>query len=32
LDEERILSADERNFQTYRWKNQKPFKNMLLPD
>lgn len=26
----RILSTDERDFQTYRWKNRKPFKNLLL--
>ncbi len=27
----RILSTDERDFATYRWKNHKPFKNVLLP-
>lgn len=27
----RILSTDERDFATYRWKNHKPFKNLLLP-
>lgn len=26
----RILSTDERDFATYRWKNHKPFKNVLL--
>lgn len=25
----RILSTDRRDFRTYRWKNRKPFKNML---
>ncbi len=25
----RILSTDERDFQTYRWKNHKPFRNLL---
>lgn len=28
----RILSTDMRDFQTYRWKNRKPFQNLLLPD
>lgn len=27
----RILSTDERDFATFRWKNHKPFKNVLLP-
>ena len=27
----RILSTDERDFGAYRWKNRKPFKNVLLP-
>ena len=27
----RILSTDQRDFRTYRWKNHKPFKNLLLP-
>lgn len=27
----RILSTDERDFKTYRWKNRKPFTNLLLP-
>jgi len=26
-----ILSTDLRDFRTYRWKNRKPFKNLLLP-
>jgi predicted nucleic acid-binding protein len=25
----RILSTDERDFRTYRWKNRKPFHNLL---
>ena len=25
-----ILSTDERDFRTYKWKNNKPFKNLLL--
>lgn len=28
----RILSTDIRDFKTYRWKNRKPFQNLLLPD
>jgi hypothetical protein len=27
----RILSTDCRDFHTYRWKNRKPFENLLLP-
>jgi predicted nucleic acid-binding protein len=27
----RILTTDQRDFRTYRWKNRKPFKNLLLP-
>jgi uncharacterized protein len=27
----RILSTDQRDFRTYRWKNRKPFTNLLLP-
>ncbi|MDP2200587.1 MAG: hypothetical protein Q8K07_01070 [Methylicorpusculum sp.] len=27
----RILSTDIRDFQTYRWKNRKPFDILLLP-
>ncbi|MBV8063031.1 MAG: PIN domain-containing protein [Nevskia sp.] len=29
LGEGRILSTDERDFRAYRWKNTKPFKNLL---
>lgn len=32
LDDGRILSTDQRDFKTYRFKNHKPFKNVLLPD
>ena len=32
LGEGRILSTDVRDFRGYRWKNTKPFTNMLLPD
>jgi predicted nucleic acid-binding protein len=32
LDHGRILSTDQRDFKTYRFKNHKPFKNLLLPD
>jgi predicted nucleic acid-binding protein len=28
----RILSTDQRDFITYRWKNHEPFENLLLPD
>lgn len=28
----RILSTDRRDFATYRWKNHRPFKNLLLDD
>lgn len=27
----RILSTDQRDFDCYRWKNHKPFENLLLP-
>lgn len=30
LDEGRILSTDQRDFKAYRWKNTKPFRNLLL--
>jgi len=30
LGESRIMSTDERDFRAYRWKNTKPFKNLLL--
>jgi len=29
LDEGRILSTDERDFHAYRWKQRKPFLNLL---
>lgn len=28
----RILFTDQRDFKTYRWKNHKPFENLLLPE
>ncbi|MBG7601130.1 MAG: PIN domain-containing protein [Gammaproteobacteria bacterium] len=28
----RILSTDQRDFHTYRWKNHQPFENLLLMD
>lgn len=28
----RILSTDRRDFAAYRWKNDHPFENLLLPD
>lgn len=28
----RILSTDQRDFRTWRWKNHEPFENLLLPD
>jgi uncharacterized protein len=28
----RILSTDQCDFKTYRWKNHKPFQNLLLPE
>ena len=30
LNDGRILSTDQRDFKTYRWKNRKPFKNLLV--
>ncbi len=27
----RIFSTDQRDFRTYRWKNRRPFRNLLLP-
>lgn len=30
LEDGRILSTDRRDFQTYRWKNTRPFTNLLL--
>lgn len=32
LGEGRILSTDQRDFRTYRFKNHQPFRNVLLPD
>ena len=31
LGEGRILSTDLRDFSGYRWKNTRPFTNLLLP-
>lgn len=28
----RILSTDRRDFQSYRWKNRRPFSNLMFPD
>jgi uncharacterized protein len=28
----RILSTDRRDFGAYRWKNRKPFENLMFPD
>lgn len=30
LDDGRILSTDQRDFKTYRFKNRKPFRNLLF--
>ncbi len=30
LEDGRILSTDRRDFHTYRWKQHKPFRNLLL--
>jgi uncharacterized protein len=30
LQDGRILSTDRRDFRAYRWKNRKPFRNLLL--
>ena len=30
LNDGRILSTDDRDFRTYRWKRRKPFENLLL--
>ena len=32
LGDGRILSTDQRDFGAYRWKNRKPFKNLLVLD
>ncbi len=29
LGDVRILTTDQRDFNTYRWKNTKPFRNLL---
>ena len=29
LEHGRILTTDERDFRTYRWKSRRPFQNML---
>ncbi|MEO0886999.1 MAG: PIN domain-containing protein [Cyanobacteria bacterium J06648_10] len=29
--ERRILSTDQRDFNTYRWKNREPFENLMFP-
>lgn len=31
LEQGDILSTDRRDFNAYRWKNRKPFNNLLLP-
>ena len=31
LGDGRILTTDRRDFEGYRWKNRRPFKNLLLP-
>jgi predicted nucleic acid-binding protein len=31
LGDGRILSTDQRDFASYRWKNRRPFRNLLLP-
>lgn len=30
LGDGRILSTEQRDFRAYRWKNRKPFRNLLL--
>ena len=32
LGDGRILSTDRRDFDTYRWNQREPFRNLLLPD
>ena len=32
LGQGNILSTDRRDFNTYRWKNHKPFNNLLFPN
>ncbi|MEO0769930.1 MAG: PIN domain-containing protein [Cyanobacteria bacterium J06649_4] len=31
LNDGRILSTDQRDFNTYRWKNREPFENLMFP-
>ena len=31
LEDGRILSTDQRDFNTYRWKNREPFENLMFP-
>lgn len=31
LSDGRILSTDQRDFNTYRWKNREPFENLMFP-
>lgn len=31
LGQGRILSTDTRDFQSYRWKQHRPFENLLFP-
>jgi len=28
----RIVSTDQRDFNSYRWKNREPFRNLLNPN
>lgn len=28
----RILSVDQQDFNTYCWKNRRPFENLIVPD
>ncbi len=32
LDYGEMLSTGRREFRTYRWKNRKPFNNLMFPD
>jgi predicted nucleic acid-binding protein len=32
LNDGRIFTTDERDFNTYRWKNHRPFQNLLLQE
>lgn len=31
FEEERILTSDRRDFSIYRWQNNRPFNNLMLP-